>query len=196
MDGMEQGKALFDKACAFGKRLITEKKSSLLLCLGIGGMVLIFLSTVTLSDKESPTARQEGSAAASYASEMEGRLSEIIRCIDGVGRCEVMVTTESGVERVYAVEETRSLNESNSYEGDGLQRQTQQENSAQKYIVVESGGGKKEALLKTERPPKIQGVVVVCEGAGSTVVQQRVTEVVATALDIPYTKVCVTKIGK
>ena len=51
-------------------------------------------------------------------------------------------------------------------------------------------------MLKTERLPKIQGVVVVCEGAGSMTVQQRVTEVVATALDIPYTKVCVTKIGK
>lgn len=107
-----------------------------------------------------------------------------------------MVTTESGVEHVYAIEESRNTNESNSYDGEGLQRQTQQVNSAQKYIVMEAGAGKKEALLKTERLPKIQGVVVVCEGAGSMTVQQRVTEVVATALDIPYTKVCVTKIGK
>jgi len=38
--------------------------------------------------------------------------------------------------------------------------------------------------------------VVVCEGAGSMVVQERVTQVVTTALGISYNKVCVTKIGK
>lgn len=195
MNGMEQGKALFDQCKAACKKLLLEKRSVVLLCVGIAGMALILLSTLKGGKTQTPQADTTTSAAV-YAAEMEKRLASIIGSIDGVGRCEVMVTTESGVENVYAVEESRNTNESNSYDGDGLQRQTQQVNSAQKYIVVDAGGGKKEALLKTERPPKVQGVVVICEGAGSMVVQQRVTEVVATALDIPYTKVCVTKIGK
>lgn len=196
MNGMEQGKALFDKCKAACQKLLLEKRSSVLLCVGIAGMALILLSTlIKPGDRETAPAGASVSAV-DYAAQMEKRLASIIGNIDGVGRCQVMVTTESGVEHVYAVEESRNVNETNSYDGEAIQRQTQQENSAQKYIVVDAGGGKKEALLKTERPPKIQGVVVVCEGAGSTIVQQRVTEVVATALDIPYTKVCVTKIGK
>ena len=60
---------------------------------------------------------------------------------------------------------------------------------------MDAGSGKKEALLKTQKQPTIQGVVVVCEGAGSMIVQERVTQVVTTALGIPYNKVCVTKIS-
>lgn len=196
MDGMEQGKALFDKCKGVWKNLWLEKRGVLLLCLGIAGMVLVFLSSLPKSRQETKPSSSNGTGAVEYATQMEQRLAIILSHVDGVGECQVMVTTESGVEHVYAVEESRNTNESNSYDGEGLQRQTQQVNSAQKYIVMEAGAGKKEALLKTERLPKIQGVVVVCEGAGSMTVQQRVTEVVATALDIPYTKVCVTKIGK
>ena len=100
------------------------------------------------------------------------------------------------VEYVYAVEETQNVNRTNSYNGDEVARETQQENTEQKYIVVDAGNGKKEALVKTERQPAIQGVVIVCEGAGSMVVQERVTQVVTTALGIPYNKVCVTKLSK
>lgn len=195
MNGMEQGKAFFDKA----KKLFSEKKSGVLLCFGIAGIGLIFLSSVIKPESKlnPPTgAGQNAMSAQEYAQELEGRLTSIIGKIDGVGKCEVLVTTETGVEYVYAVEESRNVNETNSFDGQQVQRQTQQQNSEQKYIVVDAGGGKKEALLKTEKRPKVQGVVVVCEGAGSTVVQQRVSEVVTTALDIPYTKVCVTKIGK
>ena len=74
-------------------------------------------------------------------------------------------------------------------------KQTQQQNTEQKYIVMDAGSGKKEALLKTWKQPAIQGVVVVCEGAKSVVVQERVTQAVTTALGIPYNKVCVTKIS-
>ena len=48
-----------------------------------------------------------------------------------------------------------------------------------------------------ENSVKKPGLVpVVGEGAGSMVVQERVTQVVTTALGIPYTKVCVTKISR
>ena len=59
---------------------------------------------------------------------------------------------------------------------------------------MDSGSGKREALLKTEKQPKVKGVVVVCEGAGNIVVEQRVLNVVTTSLDIPSNKVCVTKL--
>ena len=131
-----------------------------------------------------------------YLEELEERLAGIVGQVDGVGRCEVMITAENGIEYVYAVEESENLNTSNSYDQDGARRQTQQQTSDQRYILLDVGGGNKQALLKTQRQPAIQGVVVVCQGAGSMVVQERVTEVVTTALGIPYTKVCVTKISE
>ena len=71
--------------------------------------------------------------------------------------------------RIYAIEESQNSNETNSYEGDEMKKQTQQQNTEQKYIVMDAGSGKKEALLKTWKQPAIQGVVVVCEGANPLV---------------------------
>ena len=162
-------------------------------------MALIFLSTVIQtggSNKPNPSVGAGQLTSQEYVAQLEDRLTGIVGSIEGVGRCQVMVTAESGVEYVYAVEETQNVNRTNSYNGDEVARETQQENTEQKYIVVDAGNGKKEALVKTERQPAIQGVVIVCEGAGSMVVQERVTQVVTTALGIPYNKVCVTKLSK
>ncbi|GKH46957.1 MULTISPECIES: hypothetical protein [Anaerotruncus] len=195
MNGTRLGAGLREKLDAVFK----GKHSRTLLFVGIAGMALIFLSTVIQtggSNKPNPSVGAGQLTSQEYVAQLEDRLTGIVGSIEGVGRCQVMVTAESGVEYVYAVEETQNVNRTNSYNGDEVARETQQENTEQKYIVVDAGNGKKEALVKTERQPAIQGVVIVCEGAGSMVVQERVTQVVTTALGIPYNKVCVTKLSK
>ena len=192
MNGTRFGAGLREKLDAVFK----GKHSRTLLFVGIAGMALIFLSTVIQtggSNKPNPSVGAGQLTSQEYVAQLEERLTGIVGSIEGVGRCQVMVTAESGVEYVYAVEETQNVNRTNSYNGDEVARETQQENTEQKYIVVDA---KKEALVKTERQPAIQGVVIVCEGAGSMVVQERVTQAVTTALGIPYNKVCVTKLGK
>ena len=195
MNGTRLGAGLREKLDAVFK----GKHSRTLLFVGIAGMALIFLSTVIQtggSNKPNPSVGAGQLTSQEYVAQLEERLTGIVGSIEGVGRCQVMVTAESGVDYVYAVEETQNVNRTNSYNGDEVARETQQENTEQKYIVVDAGNGKKEALVKTERQPAIQGVVIVCEGAGSMVVQERVTQVVTTALGIPYNKVCVTKLSK
>ena len=61
---------------------------------------------------------------------------------------------------------------------------------------MDSEYGKKEALVLTQLEPKIQGVVIVCEGAGNIRVEADLTNVVTTALNIPSTRVCVVKISE
>ena len=51
--------------------------------------------------------------------------------------------------------------------------------------------GVRRPLVLTELPPRIQGVVVVCEGAGSAPVASRVIDVVTTSLGITSLQVCV-----
>ncbi len=193
MDGKKYAQMLLDK----WKTVVHGQKSKLLFFIGIAGMCFILLSAVVPSmPKENPQLGGETFSTEQYVSDLESRLGQLIGSIDGVGRCEVMVTVENDVEYVYAVEQTQNRNETNRYEGEEITQQSQQENTEQKYIVLDSGSGKKEALLRTRRQPTIQGVVVVCEGAGNMVVQERVTQAVTTALGIPYNKVCVTKIGQ
>lgn len=185
------------KLKTFFSQVFAGKKNRWLIFFGIAGMALILASGM-IPAKNNPKvgAAVEQETPQQYAERMEARLADIIGSIDGVGKCKVMVTTQTGVEYVYAVQESTNANETNSYDGNEVKKQTQQQNVEQKYIIVDAGSGKKEALLQTLREPTIQGVVVVCEGAGNAIVKERVTEVVATALGIPYNKVCVTKIDK
>lgn len=191
MNSLDAGDSLKHKFLA----LIVGKKSRLLVVLGIVGMSLIMLSSIIPTGaKNNPSVGSSDQFSQEYVTQLEERMTNLVGQVQGVGRCEVMVTAETGVEFVYAVEENENASQTNSYEGDEMRRETQQQNYEQKYIVVDAGSGKKEALLKTQKQPSIQGVVVVCEGASSMVVQERVTRVVTTALGIPYNRVCVTPI--
>ncbi len=182
-----------------------DRKLKLIVLIGLLGMALIFLSQLIGTKEQAtpdtaPPADGPGVSytAAEYVEALEERLLGLIASIDGVGRAEIMVTLESGVEYVFAQEEKRNTDTTRE-EGDGEQvmgRVYQKENVEQRYILVDGEAGKKEALIKTELQPRIQGVVIVCEGADQIRVEHNLISVVTTALGVPSTRVCVVKIGQ
>lgn len=176
-----------------------EGKLRLIVVLGLVGMALILASQflggskTRAPDIDTTTALYTSEA---YITEMETKLTSLITGMEGVGEARVMVTLESGVEYVYAKEEKRNVDK--TQEGGAAEvsgKVYEKENVEQKYILVENQTGKKQPLLQTERQPRIQGVIIVCEGAGSAKVQQNLINVVTTALNIPTTRVCVVKIS-
>lgn len=185
------------KKLPFGKLFSGENRLRLIVGLGILGMALILLSQMLGdSGEERPTDTATADfTSEQYIADMEAKLQNLITGIEGVGRAKVMVTLESGVENVYLQEEKRSAD--TSREGDSAAevsaRVYSKENVEQKYILVDQNG-KKQPVLLTQLQPKIQGVIIVCEGAGSIRVQQNLINVVTTALNVPSTRVCVVKI--
>jgi len=176
-----------------------DPKLKLIVVLGLLGMLLILISQFTAGG--AAPASQPDRAAASftadqYIEDMENRLKTLISGIEGVGRAEVMLTLESGVEYVYAREEKRN---SDITRDPGSEQQAgriyEKENIEQRYILIDTEYGRKQALVLTERQPKIQGVIIVCEGADNIRVQDKLVSVVTTALGISSARVCVVKIG-
>lgn len=49
--------------------------------------------------------------------------------------------------------------------------------------------------LQKINEPKVRGVVVACEGGDSAIICEKITKLIVTALDIPSTKVCITKLS-
>lgn len=187
----------FGKLKAFFSK---DLRLKLIVLVGLLGMALILLSQ--LMSREKPPQRPMDEATASFTAEdyiegLESKLQELVTGIEGVGRAEVMVTLESGVEYVYAQEEKRNTD---TIRGQGEEQEvfkvSQKENVEQKYIIVETEYGKRQALVLTELQPRIQGVVIVCEGADDIRVQEKLTSVVTTALGISSTRVCVVKISQ
>lgn len=160
-----------------------------ILIVGILGIVLIGLSSILPKKTTSKTAASSSStvSAEEYREQLEQRLSDIVGSIDGAGKCRVMVTLENGVEYVYAKEE--KVNNDKQQEDSKI---SQSSDSEQQVIVVDTEDGK-QGLLVTEIQPTVKGVVVVCEGGDQSVVQQRITSTITTALNISSKRVCVTK---
>lgn len=175
-----------------------DMKLNVIVILGLCGMALILLSQF-LGNKSPPEdtgTTDVDFTSAAYVSALESKLETLISSMEGVGKASVMITLENAGETVYAQEEKRNTDkQQDSGTAEAVGKTYQKENVEQKYIIVEGKNGQREALVKTRLEPSIQGVVVVCEGAGKPRVDQNIIHVVTTALNIPTTRVCVVKIS-
>lgn len=113
---------------------------------------------------------QEAADAAGGLTELEGAMEEILGKISGVGKVDVMLTLQSGTEKVLASDTTLR------YSG-SVQAPDDYERSSETVVV--SGGGEGGVVVTQERCPQYRGALVVCEGGGSDTVRLQVTQAVA-----------------
>lgn len=152
----------------------------LLLILGLAGMLLIALSEwrpdVRRGEEEAPVILTESQVEQA----LERRITALLRQVEGVGSCRVMVTLESGTRTVYAADTVSSVGADGSA------------SLSEDYLAVDTDDGPA-GLLLTRIQPTVKGVAVVCDGGGSDAVRQRVIQVVSTAFHISERRVCVVK---
>ncbi len=82
------------------------------------------------------------------------------------------------------------LNMVTSVEGAGNAQILLTLENSYEYIYLDDG-----KTLQKINEPKVRGVVVACEGADSALVRECITELLTTALNIPSTKVCISKLN-
>ncbi len=172
-------------------RLKKVRKSSIILLLGFGGMLLILLSQLTGVPKAAGQ-EEKGSEnhAEAYRTELEARLLSLIQKMDGVGKAELMITMDSGTEYLYVNEEKTSTDETE--DADQESNKTQRRESNEKSVTVLGGT---EALLQKEKEPTVRGVIVICEGGDDIKVERQITDAVTAALHITSARVCVAKMA-
>ena len=155
-----------------GPEQTKPRAASLAAALGVAAMVLILCSELWPASGGSRTGEgaSYGPTAASYRAGLEQQLAGLIAQVEGAGETTVMVTLESGEERVYATD-----------------TQTGTEQSRQIHVLLEDGT----ALEETTYLPTVCGVAVVCDGGGDVGVEARITALVSALLDVPANRICV-----
>ena len=139
----------------------------------ICAVLLLMMRTPKVQENTSiPAAAVEQTVRPSYQEELEQRLQEIISEIQGVGKVTVMVTISGSEENLYAEDISES-----------------EQKTDRETVIV----GSKEALLRATKNPEVKGVLVVCSGGDRPQIQEKVVNAVSTVLDIPTSKVFVTK---
>ncbi len=171
------------KEC-INKKFPKQKKITLIVVVGILGILLIFLSELFDSGTKAKSSGKSISLNTdTYKQEIESELTGILSNISGVGKVKVMVTIEGTTENIYAEEYDTQKDQQDGKNSESCHN---------KYVVIDNGN-EKEALLKKVIKPKINGVIVVCEGGDNLVVSEKIYKAVSTVLAISSTRVCVVK---
>lgn len=169
------------------------RRNRLLVLLGLVGLGLILLSELLPAPKaEAPATgyAQQLLENEAYVTALEKKLDALVEEVSGAGRCQVMITLEQGAQYVFASESKKTLDESESRQGEESSKIQQKDNRESKIVVLEENGVSR-PLVETSREPQVKGVVVVCDGGSSSIVQQRITQVLTTVLGIGANQVCV-----
>lgn len=171
---------------AFNKlsELLGSKKSATAVT-ALGTVVLLLIAFSSfLTDKKQTAPKFSKSEIAqsftdSYCHDTEIRLQEFLTHIDGAGDVNVYLTVGTSERYIYAAEGRKSSQDNRKEE--------------EKKYVMTGSSGQREPLIETIQTPAITGAVVACTGCGDPKVEERVYKAVSAALDLPTTKIYVTK---
>ena len=104
---------------------------------------------------------------------LEDKLVTILSAVKGAGTVSVALTFEEGTESVYAVENNETLSDD------------QRESSSALAEINDT------PVLIKQRLPKVQGVVIVAEGAGNPLVKERLYEAASSLLGLTATQIAI-----
>ncbi len=167
---------------------------------GLIGFLFVLISGIFFpkkkptKNKESGNVTEKQLTTLDYKKDIENSIKNILTSMAEVGNnVNVLVTLESSAQSVYATEDKKS----SETVKDDMNRESNKTRETSdietRYIKIKDTDGSESALEVTKIQPKIKGVVVVCDGGNNSIVKEKVTTAVKTALNIPGKKVFVTK---
>ncbi len=149
---------------------LMRHKFALLLC--AVGIALLSVGGKKNDTNGTDAAQSEPSeleSARIYTEYLEEKIEDLLSEVDGISKVTVLLTLDGSHELVYA---------ENSSEG------------AMDYVIIESGDGEEPVLVR-EIYASVRGIAVVCRGGERPELALAVTELLASAFDLPKTKISV-----
>ncbi len=127
-----------------------------------------------------------------YAAYLERRLTEALSRMADVGEVKVMITLKVSRELVLEKDESARRSATEESDAQGGSR-TVNETSSEKSTVYSSDGADSEPYVVKTYVPRIEGVLVVAEGAGTGTVNRTIVEIAGALFGVDAHKVIVVK---
>ena len=183
------------------------QKIGVLVVIGLIGILLLLfsfspkLSSPSVPQADLGRARQDqalstsaigGVNLAEDEARLERSLAEILSQVQGAGRVSVKVTFETGRFYDYAKNETNEEHTLRELDTQGMTRETTHVKKSGEIVTTqERATGSALPVVRNFQEPRIQGVLVVADGAKDITVKKALIEAVTTLFAIPYHKVAV-----
>lgn len=137
-------------------------------------------------------------AAGSYVSSEESvkkELEDVLSMIEGAGKVKVLIYFESGKEVLPAFTVNDTVRKTEEKDKDGITRIVNENTKNETPVILSDSSGSKALIIK-EKNPKVGGVVVIAQGAGSPQIRDKLRTTVKVLLGIPESKVAVVQMKK
>ncbi len=162
------------------------KNPKILTILGLGGIVLIFLSSLFTGENTQKDSVEIESAytAEQYCKDLENDIKDIVTGITGDKNPTVVITLESGIRYSYA-----SADETDISSSVGNSNDQSSESKKESFITVKNSDGGEQALVVTEIMPEVRGVAIICNTGNDQLVAEKIKNAVTSALNITSKRV-------
>lgn len=138
------------------------------------GLVLMLIPGQEAEASDEPVEE----AAVQETEDLESRLEELLRQINGAGEVRVLLTVESGEEVVYQT----NFNSSESQQSEDT-------------VIVDNSDRAESALVRVIQSAVYRGAVVACQGADSAAVRLAIVEAVSCATGLRSDQISVVKMN-
>lgn len=158
------------------KKWIQSLKDKKRLEIVIAVVAVVLMLVLYFSSRKSPTVSASANdnfavSASDYCQRTEKELATALEAMKGVGKVNVVIHWESGVERIIAYATSSSGN-----------------NVSTTPTIISSQGASSPIVLK-ELYPKAVGVIIICQGGDNIAVKLDVINAVSVLLDVSQNKV-------
>ena len=178
-----------------------KKTENLLVLLVLLIIIVIAINYIWNSDeKKENNVKQESQSneikqvsTGNIKDKTEEKLENILSKISGVGKVRVMITysVSSSVTPVY--DETSKISNTTENDDSGGTRTITQTENGKQIVYKENSDGSKEPITKNTESPKMEGAIIVAEGAENIEVKTNIIEAVEAATGLATHKIQVFK---
>ena len=176
MNDKKEKKSILDRFSFIHKLKNIKHIELILICIFAIVLVIIYSSTTTSSS--STVESIEEFSTEEYSSYLENKLSNILAEISGVGKVNVMITLDGGMNYEYATEREEVTTETD------VGGSTNSKTTVNEEVVIVTINGKSTPLIIKESYPSIIGVVIVASGATNAQVKLNIMRATQALLNV------------
>lgn len=131
-------------------------------------------------------------ASNSYEAELEQRVREILKNVDGVGAVDVMIVLKSSAQKVVHTDNSSSRSVTDEKDSTGGTRKIENEENGVTTVLT-SGDGQSTPIIEKELRPELSGIIISASGGGNPTVRAEISAAMEALFDLPAHKIKVLK---
>lgn len=134
----------------------------------------------------------KGGSPESYEEELEHRVREILKNVEGVGQVDVMIVLESSAEKVIQVDKSQTHSLTEEQDSNGGTRRIENQEQDQNTVMI-SGTGENTPVIAKELRPELSGIIISAQGGGNPTVRAEISAAMEALFGLPAHKIKVLK---